>query len=231
MNIETPSQDCPKCGRFVQDRPNQGLHCQCGWKKLRGASGGVLLPDRGTEAQRFPEDKDPKELHRRIRERLFAHHGGPPMKIINGGYGIDAGDRITWHRKVWTVTRTERWPTNHGHTIDLEAADGTRQRITVPWTFSGYHYDPNERVEVLTSAHYPACGHCGQPWPCREVDEGFRAKRAVDALLTSIEHEAEYPVECRADPPCGKRFKTERGAAQHVRRSRRHQAAVTDVDG
>ena len=223
MGTETPSQDCPQCGRFVQDQPNYGLHCECGWKHLRGSGGRTIVPKRANHVTPFPDHLDPDDLHRRVRERLFAHHPGPPMKTHHGGYGIEPGDRLTWRYTAWTVVRIVRWSTNNGHSLELEAADGTREKVTVPWTFSGWHRDRAEQVEVLTSAHYPACGHCGQPWPCREVDEGFRAKQAVDALLTSIEREAEYPVECKADPPCGQRFKTERGADQHLRRSRRHQ--------
>lgn len=226
MTTETPSQDCPRCGRFVQDRPNYGLHCECGWKNLRGSGGRMVEPRRAAEGYPFPSDRDPDEWHRKCRDRLFAHHPGPPARLTWGGYGLEPGDRLTWRRKVWTVARVDRWPEANGHTLDLETADGARQRVTVPWNFAGWARDPAERVEVLTSAHHPACGHCGQPWPCREVDERFEARRAVDALLRSVERETEFPVECPADPPCSDRFKTERGAAQHLARSRRHRKAV-----
>jgi hypothetical protein len=49
VNEQTPSQDCPDCGKFVQDRPNYGLHCECGWEKLRGGVGRSWILEIGPE--------------------------------------------------------------------------------------------------------------------------------------------------------------------------------------
>lgn len=217
MSTETPSQDCPLCGRFVQDRPNRGLHCECGWSKPRRG----LVPRGAERVTPFPDRLDPDRYHQDIRERLFAGHPGPPQRLARGGYGLEPGDRLAWQRQVWTILEIVRWPQHTGHTLRLQAADGSTQRATVPWTFSGWlHRDGDERVEVLTSSHHPVCGDCGQPWPCRDVDEGFVAKREVERLLEGIRRETELPVPCPEG--CPQRFKTERGARQHLARSRRH---------
>lgn len=51
MPQHTPSQDCPDCGRFVQDRPNRGLRCECGWTLPRSAAGNLAdrLPPETSE--------------------------------------------------------------------------------------------------------------------------------------------------------------------------------------
>ena len=226
MSAETPSQDCPQCGRFVQDRPNYGLHCPCGWKKLRGRGIGLPSPRTLKEqvAERTPfHHPDPDIFHANVRERLFSRHPGPPISVTSGAYGLEPNDRIAFRRKVWTVVDVERWDDDAGHTLRLRDDDGQEFSGDIPWTW--WSRPQGDRMEVLTSSHHPVCGDCGEPWTCSDVDEGFEAKRAVERLLSAVKRETEYPVECPADPPCGQRFKTERGAAQHIRRSRRHRVA------
>lgn len=230
MTTETPSQDCPQCGRFVQDRPNVGLHCECGWKRLRGAVGLPDLQRRMDEAARpfplFLGDHD--EYHRRTRERLLSYHEGPPQGLTSGAYGLEPGDRITYRRKVWRVLNVTRWESGNGHTLTLDH-DGHTMSVEVAWTFrSGYGPSKGERVELLTSPHYPVCGDCGQPWPCQTTDESFDAVREVERLLAGIAQETEYPVPCPKG--CPSRFKTERGARQHIARSRRHRSSDSDLE-
>lgn len=216
----TPSQDCPKCGRFVQDRPNVGLTCQCGWSKPRASASFLELKARVDEQCPFPDDLDPDELHQSERDRLFAYHAGPRQRAWRGGYGLERGDRIVYRREVWVITDTTHWDGHGGHTLVLESPDGhIRRRINVPWMWSGPSTS-DRRIEVLTSSHHPVCGDCGEPWPCLEVDQSFAAKRAVDALLADVQRESDYPHLCPAG--CGRRFRTERGARQHAERSAQH---------
>ena len=222
MTTETPSQDCPQCGRFVQDRPNRGLYCVCGWSKPRG--GGMAYEVMRERTSPFPDHLDPDEYHHTVRGRLLAHHAGPRQALRHGFYGVETGDRITLRRAVWFVDEVERWPDGAGHTAVLVAETGPnagrRQRWNAPWHATWRSDDGN--AELLTSSHHPVCGDCGQPWPCREVDEGLAARQVVDALERRLKRETELPVECPAG--CNDRFRTERGAAMHVARSRRHRA-------
>ena len=214
------SQDCPQCGRFVQDRPNQGLHCPCGWSKPRGGLG-ATVDELWPTLPEFPYG-DPDEYQQETRSRLFRYHEGPPSKLWRGAYGLAEGDRIIYKRRVWDLIMFTRWPYARGHTLVLDDC-GDHRRVRVPWATR-----PTVRDEhcmwVLTSEHYPACGHCGQPWPCQEVDEAFEAHNAAERFAREWAEGQEKPVVCPEG--CGRRFRTERGAHQHVARSRRHQRAL-----
>jgi hypothetical protein len=81
-------------------------------------------------------------------------------------------------------------------------------------------------VGVLAGAddegHYPACGHCGQPWPCGTVSTIREARTFVELTERRLAYETDHPWPC---PWCARfsrgraprRFKTERGMRQHLR--------------
>lgn len=86
------------------------------------------------------------------------------------------------------------------------------------------HSFASQGVRLLSTDadHYPTCSTCLQPWPCVEDRHRRYAERRTDALLEQIEHEAEHPWPCswcaRFTPRYERRFRTERGLKQHIRR-------------
>lgn len=210
MSTDTPSQDCPRCGRFVQDRPNEGLTCECGWRRRR------MSNDRWQQvidnAPPAPSPSDPDGFHRRIRERLFQFHEGPRQTLFRGAYGLEPGDRIVARRIVWTVLETHRWDDGRGHHVVLRReSDGMVGDVEIPWNHSGGQR--GVQFEVLTSPHHPVCADCGQPWPCQHVDDAFAAHEQARQAARHFERQAQYPHLCEV---CGqRRFATERGRKQH----------------
>lgn len=149
---------------------------------------------------------------------------------------VEVGAVIRVGQRVFTVTHAEPatspppdWPEHdrgEAARVTMRAHDDQAvYAATLPrTTTAGGPFD----VEVLAPAdeegHHPICGHCHGPWPCVEVERIRYAGRRADELLATIEHEATFTWTCswctRFSTSRPRRFKTERGRAQHERRCR-----------
>lgn len=217
MSQHTPSQDCPDCGRFVQDRPNQGLSCECGWTLPRTLDGNLAdqIPPEGSEGGTpLPEwMAAPDVLHRRGRDCIDRAREGTTLD--GNAYGVEPGDRIRYRYAVYTVAAVTRWNNNAGHTLSVVDPAGAGYTVRVPWNVRRGSF------QVLAPGdHRSVCVDCGDPWPCREIDEAREAERGAEQAVARFEHDAEHPWTC---PWCARfhhgesRFKTERGMRQHTR--------------
>jgi hypothetical protein len=99
--------------------------------------------------------------------------------------------------------------------------EGRRARAVLPGVRPPWQVDWYWIVsKAADEGHWMQCHRCGEPWPCDELETIRRGQRLADSLERSIEAETVYPVACPAG--CPKRFRTERGAQQHLARSRLH---------